>query len=149
MGEDPKNFHDVAHPNSTPQSSTSRPIIVDHEPIMQDPMMRSDNPPKPLARHSDEPKVQPQTLTAAPEALPPSEVTTELTSSIPKAVTEPKAAQGSKDEQDTKIEQLIESKAYAVPVGHLKRKRTLRMVLIIGGGILVVGAVAAYIIASR
>ncbi len=153
MGEEPKNFHDVAHPNSTPQSSTSRPIIVDHEPILKDPMMKDASTTAPLARHGDEPKVASPVYNYKEELSPepsPSEVPTEVNSSIPK--NDEKTAKNAKpaqDEQDAKIEQLIENKTYVVPVGHLKRKQTLRLLIIAGGGVLVVGVFAAYIIASK
>ena len=161
--EEPKSFHDVARPGNTPQSPTSRPIIVGREPLMQDPMMKgTPQPEKPaLPDHKDEPTMTPPTLTAAPASQPtpaapdpaippPSEVSTELTSSIP--------TEGEKEAKDlkqkevsdhnSKIQELIESKTYAVPVGHLRRKRTLRVVVIGVVIAVVVSAVIAYAVTA-
>jgi len=160
--DEPKSFHDVARPGNTPQSPTSRPIIVGREPIMQDPMMKGEaQPPKPtLPDHKDEPTMTPPTMTSAPsaetpastpaETPPESEVSTALNSSIPSAAAKEAKTAEDKQLQDAsaKVQDLIESKTYAVPVGHLQRKRTMRIVLIVGAVVLVVGAGVAYFIAS-
>ena len=161
MGEEPKNFHDVARPGSTPQSSTSRPIIVNREPLMQDPMMKgSPQPEKPaLPDHDDEPIVAPPTLkatpakaesaptTPTPEAPPESEASTAIRSSIPPNPPKPSEDKVLQEASD-KVQGLIESKTYAVPVGHLQRKRKLRVIVIIVAVVLVIGIASGLLIAS-
>ncbi len=160
--DEPKKFHDVARPGSTPPQHTSRPIIVGREPIMRDPMMKEEAvPEKPaLPDHKDEPKIAPATIAASPAPAPttvtdpatppPSEMSTALNSSIPSDAEKEVNSQKNKELEDrnSKVEGLIESKTYAVPVGHLQRKRTLRIVLIVVGVTLVLGSIVAYFIAS-
>lgn len=42
--QDDKQVADVSKPGSTPAPATSRPVIIKHQPMMQDPMVKTDQP---------------------------------------------------------------------------------------------------------
>lgn len=150
---DPKNFHDVASPNKAQPQPTSRPIIVGKPELARDPMMRGEITEKedkqPLAAHA-QPNLTPPTLTAENVAtereaeLPPSELDE---SPSPGAISAKNEAEAEKQQLETKLNQLIDDKTYAVPVGHQKRNHrllliALAIIVVVGGG------VAAYVLTA-
>ena len=148
---DDKNFHDVARPGSLDPQHTSRPTIVGQAQLARDPMMKEQEEEPRLAPHG-ETKLQPPTLTA--ESIKTSEPTTEAVPSEldgPDVVAKDRkaeAAEKDKQLQDEKIQQMINDKTYAVPVGHLQRKRTMRTLLIVVV-VVAIAAAVAFMLLSR
>lgn len=147
---DDKNFHDVARPGSVDPQHTSRPTIVGKAELAHDPMMKEQEEAPHLAPHG-EAKLKPPTLTAesiqaqqAAEAVPSELDGPDVVAKDRKA----EAAEKDKQLMDEKVQQFIDDKTYAVPVGHLQRKRTLHT-LLIAGIIVVIVAAIGFVLLSR
>lgn len=149
-GADQRIF-DVARPGKTAASAQSRPVIVGHRTLLQDPMMIKAE--KSDAAENDKPKPEDASgaLTSTgrtispPDQAPPTPATDDSTvdqssttdttqtsgpsdqTSVKKQAEKEQQAQTAKQEN---LHKLIEAKKYYVPIGEKKRTRSIRHLLL-------------------
>jgi hypothetical protein len=161
-----KPITDVAHPGTSAPSDTSKSIITPR-PIMKDPMVvedgidkSEDTTQKSLAQKTAELNVTPPEQTPADDAKPNSEEPPEQTEEKP---TEPDEDAGAKADdkdkksgrpdpnaeaaaeaaKDAKLQQVIDSKKYFLPINAIEQRRNARFVAL--GVILVLLLVVTWV----
>ncbi|HSX52967.1 MAG TPA: hypothetical protein VLF90_01185 [Patescibacteria group bacterium] len=169
--EPDKRVFDVAKPGKTAANAQSRPVIVGHRTLLQDPMVKSDDKKEtkddklapsqePLASTSgktitpstplsnETPAAKPsedQTNTAHQDEQPAPEPTGDTDTQSPTNSTDqPKQPTASEDSaKQENLQKLVEEKKYYVPIGEQKRTRSIRRLLLIILGLLIIGIILA------
>lgn len=139
-----KPIADVAHPNNSAPSDTSKPVIVANRAILRDPMMTANSPTDNVA------SVQPANkLNIQPPATIGTEVATEIKSE-PTTVSEvqpsnsagaaPPDAKTATEQQsaeaeilakrDAELQALVDSKRYFLPIDAVEQQQTKQFIII-------------------
>jgi len=155
-----QSFDDVEKPGKSAPSPTSRPVIINHGPMMKDPMVSKIEPDDPKTEEKrpvpapSQKVVEPLNKTVESDTKPEPPVAEEAKKDPAKsendaAVVEAVAGQAIKNknakpspEETAKIaevESLIEEKKYFLSIAQVKRRRNKRWLL----GVIVVGVVLA------
>lgn len=163
-----KPVFDVSKPGKSAPSATSRPVIVNHGPMMKDPMVSD---PDDTDKKDDKPTAatsESRKIIAPPSDLekeePASEDTPATESEDSKADKKKSAEQAvvdavvdqagkKKKSQPTEeelakqieVEKLIESKKYFVPIGEVTRRRNARRLMIGLVAFVLIGLVGSYL----
>lgn len=151
-----KRVIDIAHPGSSAPDETSRSIIVNNRPIVQDPMMvdrSSKTVPDPeITADKEEPKtgaikLQPlpeedattkdtvevkadEVAAEAPaESQPEQSIAKTEEAAIEQTADTENAEEIKEDTQDAEIQKLVDSKQYYLPINAVERRRTHRFVV--------------------
>jgi cell envelope opacity-associated protein A len=143
-----KAINDVAHPGKSAPSDTSKAIIT-HRPIMKDPMVVEDSADKPesetkqpLSKRAGEVKLKPASQPAVEaEADTDESVAGSSSTNTDKAAQPADSDKKSKQpdagteaaaqaEQDTKLQKIIDSKKYALPINAVEQRRSKRFVVL-------------------
>ncbi len=150
---------DVSPPGKKPVSHTSRPVIVGRSDLVKDPMVRdedadSDKAAPTLTQHSKinitPPTSQAEETTINPEnavepaapGVDPEPSKPEVVSSFEEDMQEPPLTQKKEAPADDHVKQLIESKAYQLPIKHKAGPGIIKGTLIVICIIVIVAAIA-------
>lgn len=150
--------NDVSPPSQRAADPTSRPIIVNHGPMMADPTIKpaeeaaeTDNPSQEesvAAAHKNKIIEAPQNVptdnnTDGTEVSKPSDPPPKATDSLPVDV---KAEETKKavDAKELAVTNLIESKKYFLPIREAKRKRRVRLITLLIAAAVIVGSLLYY-----
>lgn len=166
---DNKKNIDVSPPGNQPADQTSRPIIVSRDQAAHDPMVRSKDltssqRSEPMrsavaAKPSSNPETSPlSTPTASAQPAAGTEPTTQSQASktdsssadseLPSSVIDSKQPETAAEIPDDKVQTLINSKTYNLPIKASKTKRAFMIIAIILFLVIMLGAVATYILMS-
>lgn len=163
---------DVAKPGRTAPSSTTRPLIVGHGVIIQDPMVNAKTPPSNVPAKDEAPAEEKSELVVTPpkeeaskapekpaEEKPPevkpTEKTPDSTDNADSGAIDELASQSAKKKQDADAEEkaktkqiemdkLIAEKKYLIPIGQVTRRNNNRVAIVIL--VLLALLVAAYLL---
>lgn len=137
---------DATKPGIAPVSHTSKPALVGSSQLQRDPMMREPEPPESKLNSAiqdhKKPDLQPTTTKAEIEAEQPVVEKLESDQELPKGVIESKAP--IVDEQSVKIQELIDKKAYNLPIQSTPTKTLLKIVTI--AAIVIALAAAGFVV---
>lgn len=157
-----KSIADVAHPGTSAPSDTSKPII-NQRPIMKDPMMveddeKSKETEKPFPKKISETKIKPPEESKTDKNKSDKDKAEEPAPEEPEAGADEKAEETDKKKspksendaasaaetaQDAKLQQIIDSKKYFLPINAVEHRRSKRVVVV--GVVLALVLVVAWV----